>query len=53
MINELKDHASAQPAAIALTASGISLPYGELYQRVVALAEVLAKRGTRRLGIGV
>jgi long-chain acyl-CoA synthetase len=53
MINELKDHASAQPAAIALTASGISLPYGELYQRVVALAEVLAKRDTRRLGIGV
>jgi len=53
MINELKAHASAQPATIALTAAGISLPYGELCQRVVALAEVLAERDTRRLGIAV
>ena len=53
MIHTLDDHARAQPGAIALMASGISLTYAELYQRVVALAGVMAERDIRRLGIGV
>lgn len=53
MIHTLDDHARAQPGAIAVMASGISLTYAELYQRVVALAGVMAERDIRRLGIGV
>jgi acyl-CoA synthetase (AMP-forming)/AMP-acid ligase II len=43
----------SNPGAIALTSSSTSLTYAELYQRVVALAEVLAERDIRRFGIGV
>lgn len=53
MIQALEDHARVQPEAIALTSSSTSLTYAELYQRGVALAEVLAERDIRRLGIGV
>lgn len=53
MIHTLDDHARAQPGAIAVMASGISLTYAELYQRVVALAGVMAERDIRRLGVGV
>ena len=44
MIQALEDHARVQPEAIALTSPSTSLTDAELYQRAVALAEVLAKR---------
>jgi long-chain acyl-CoA synthetase len=53
MIHTLGNHARTQPGAIALTTTGISLTYAELYHRVVALAEVMAERDIRRLGISV
>ncbi len=53
MIQILEDHARVQPEVIALTATGMSLTYAELYQRVVALAEEMAERDVRRFGIGI
>ncbi len=53
MIRTLEDHARTRPSAIALTAPGFLLTYAELYQRVVALAGVMAARDMRRLGLGV
>ena len=53
MIHALEHHARVQPRAIALTAAETSLTYAELYQRVMALADFLAERDVRRLGISV